>query len=71
MGKPVVPEGYTAHLQRVMAEISHKDNVRLRFVGYTANRRLDRRTAAVYGDDIGLSMARARRAMERWQTEWD
>jgi outer membrane protein OmpA-like peptidoglycan-associated protein len=27
------------------------------------NQRLDRRTAAVYGDDIGLSMARARRAM--------
>ena len=46
-----------------MQSISDKANVRLRFVGYTANRRLDRRTAAVYGDDIGLSMARARRAM--------
>jgi flagellar motor protein MotB len=63
-GEPLVHEGYTAHLQRIMAEISDKDNVRLRFVGYTANKRLDRRTAAVYGDDIGLSMARARRAME-------
>src|SRR5207245_564097 len=38
--------------------------VRLRFVGYTGNERLDRRTAAVYGDDVGLSAARARRAME-------
>ena len=28
------------------------------------NERLDRRTALVYGDDIGLSAARARRAME-------
>ena len=28
------------------------------------NERLDRRTAAVYGDDIGLSAARARRAMD-------
>jgi hypothetical protein len=37
--------------------------VRLRFVGYTSNERLDRRTAAVYGDDIGWSTARARRAM--------
>jgi flagellar motor protein MotB len=62
-GQPVVPSGYTAHLRRIMDEISDKANVRLRFVGYTGNKRLDRRTAAVYGDDIGLSMARARRAM--------
>jgi len=33
-------------------------------VGYTENQRLDRRTAAVYGDDVGLSAARARRAMQ-------
>jgi flagellar motor protein MotB len=62
-GEPVVPEGYTGHLDGIMAEINEKSNVRLRFVGYTANKRLDRRTAAVYGDDVGLSMARARRAM--------
>ena len=46
-----------------MDEISDKTNVRLRFVGYTSNKRLDRRTAVIYGDDIGLSMARARRSM--------
>ena len=63
-GQPVVPAGCTEHLRRMMAEISDKANVRLRFVGYTGNKRLDRRTAAVYGDDVGLSMARARRAME-------
>ena len=63
-GKPVIPAGYTEHLRRIMEEISGKANVRLRFVGHTGNQRLDRRTAAVYGDDIGLSMARARRAME-------
>jgi len=62
-GKPVVPAGYTEHLRRIMDEIGDKNHVRLRFVGYTGNKRLDRRTAAVYGDDIGLSMARARRAM--------
>jgi flagellar motor protein MotB len=62
-GKPVIPDGYTDTLRRIMDEISDKTNVRLRFVGYTSNKRLDRRTAAVYGDDIGLSMARARRAM--------
>ena len=46
-----------------MDDISDKSHVRLRFIGYTGNKRLDRRTAAVYGDDIGLSMTRARRAM--------
>jgi flagellar motor protein MotB len=63
-GKPLVPAGYTERLRGIMAEISDKTGVRLRFVGYTSNDRLDRRTAAVYGDDIGLSTARARRAME-------
>jgi flagellar motor protein MotB len=62
-GKPVIPVGYTDILRRTMDEISDKSGVRLQFVGYTGNKRLDRRTAAVYGDDIGLSMARARRAM--------
>jgi flagellar motor protein MotB len=63
-GKPVVPAGYTEHLHRVMEEAKDKANVRLRFIGYTSNKRLNRRTATVYGDDIGWSMARARRAME-------
>jgi flagellar motor protein MotB len=62
-GKPVIPDGYTEHLRRIMDEISDKARVRLQFIGYTGNKRLDRRTAAVYGDDIGLSMARARRTM--------
>ncbi len=62
-GKPVLPAGTTERLRRIMDEIKDKTNVRLRFVGYTRNERLDRRTAAVYGDDIGWSTARARRAM--------
>lgn len=63
-GRAVIPAGYTDALRRAMGDIQNKTNVRLRFVGYTANERLDRRTASVYGDDIGLSTARARRAME-------
>jgi flagellar motor protein MotB len=64
-GKPVLPAGCIVHLRQIMNEARAKDksNVRLRFVGYTGDQRLDRRTAAVYGDDIGLSTARARRAM--------
>ena len=62
-GQPVIPAGTTERLRQIMEEIKDKTNVRLRFVGYTSNERLDRRTAAVYGDDIGWSAARARRAM--------
>ena len=63
-GQPVVPPGYAGNLARALADVANKTNPRLRFVGYTRNERLQRRTAAVYGDDIGLSASRARRAME-------
>lgn len=61
-GQPVIPAGYTQRLKRIMEEVKDKGNVRLKFIGYTSNERLDRRTAMVYGDDVGLSTARARRA---------
>ncbi|MDJ0938340.1 MAG: OmpA family protein [Woeseiaceae bacterium] len=64
-GEAVVPAGYAAELETAMAEAADRTNVRLRFLGYTQNERLERRTAAVYGDDIGLSASRARRVMER------
>jgi flagellar motor protein MotB len=63
-GQPVVPPGYADDLARALADVADKTNPRLRFVGYTRNERLQRRTASVYGDDIGLSASRARRAME-------
>jgi len=63
-GNPVVPAGYENMLARALSDVADKTNPRLRFVGYTRNERLSRRTAAVYGDDIGLSASRARRTME-------
>ena len=63
-GQPIVPSGYAANLRRGLADIADRPNARLRFIGYTKNERLDRRTASVYGDDIDLSAARARRAMD-------
>jgi flagellar motor protein MotB len=63
-GRAIIPPGYTEMLRRALADVSDKTHPRLRFVGLTANERLDRRTALVYGDDIGLSTARARRAEE-------
>jgi hypothetical protein len=67
-GEIQIPAGYADDLQRAMADVAHKTRARLRFVGYTRNERLDRRTALVYEDDIGLSSARARRAMQQVQS---
>ncbi|HZF73125.1 MAG TPA: OmpA family protein, partial [Gemmatimonadaceae bacterium] len=63
-GQPTIPPGYAANLRRALTDIAGRTNARLRFIGYTKDERLDRRTASVYGDDIGLSAARARHAME-------
>ncbi len=62
--KPVIPDGYAERIRSVMDEIKDKSKVRLRFIGYTNNERLDRRTALAYGDDIGLSAARAKTVSE-------
>lgn len=62
-GNAVIPDGLADQLRVAMDEVKDKDHVRLRFVGYTGNQRIDRRTASVYGDDIGLSASRAHRAM--------
>src|SRR6185369_5400205 len=63
-GQPIVPPGFATDLHRALTDITGRTNARLRFIGYTKSERLDRRTASVYGDDIGLSAARARRTME-------
>ena len=63
-GKPVITAGYSEQLSRILKNVEDKANVRLSFIGYTNNERMDRRAAMVYGDDIGLSTSRARRAME-------
>lgn len=63
-GQPVPKDGLAGVLARALEDVADKTNPRLRFVGYTRNERLARRTAGVYGDDIGLSASRARRAMD-------
>lgn len=63
-GQPIIPPGLAGDLRRALTDIADRPNARLRFVGYTKNERLDRRSASVYGDAIGLSVARARRTMD-------
>ena len=67
-GEAQVPAGYGDVLRRALGEVADKTNPRLRFIGYTANESLERRTALVYEDDVGLSLSRARRAMEKVRT---
>ncbi len=62
-GKPVITPEQLERLHSSMDEIRDKAKVRLRFIGYTNDERLERRTAMVYQDDIGLSTSRALRAM--------
>ncbi|WP_445357405.1 OmpA family protein [Microbulbifer sp. ANSA002] len=64
-GDPIITQAQLAQIRAAMGEISSKANVRLSFIGYSENKRMDRREAMVYGDDVGLSGARARRAMEQ------
>ena len=63
-GQFIIPPDYATNLHRALADIADRTNARLRFIGYTRNEGLDRRTASVYSDDIGLSAARARHAMD-------
>ncbi len=63
-GEPVITPEDLERMRASLDEIKDKQRARLRFIGYTNDERLDRRTAMVYGDDIGLSTSRARRAMD-------
>jgi flagellar motor protein MotB len=67
-GKPVIPAGYVDNVRAVLKQVQDKTRVRLRFIGYIKNERLDRRTALAYGDDIGLSTARAYTVMKEVQS---
>src|SRR5262249_45730538 len=46
-GQAAVPPGYAAQVHRALGEIADRRNPRVRFIGYTKNERLDRRTASV------------------------
>jgi len=68
-GQAIIPPGYAARLKKIMDDVADRPNVRLSFIGYTSNERLSRRTAMVYGDDIGLSTARAQNVMQTIKAE--
>ena len=62
-GEPVISVENLTRMRQILSEMSGKAKARLRFIGYISNEPLSRRTAAIYGDDVGWSTVRARRAM--------
>ncbi|WP_226663175.1 OmpA family protein [Microbulbifer aggregans] len=68
-GEPQISAAQLGQMQRLMDEVAGKQGVRLSFVGYSDNERMERREAMVYGDDVGLSRARARKTMELVQQQ--
>ncbi|WP_226702046.1 OmpA family protein [Microbulbifer elongatus] len=70
-GDPQISGAQLAQMQRMMDEVAGKQNVRLSFIGYSDNQRMERREAMVYGDDVGLSAARAEKTMRAVQQHLD
>ncbi len=67
-GKPVINEQYLLQLKGLLERLKDKRNLRIVFAGYTENTLLNRRGAQVYGDNVGLSEARARKVGDTIQS---
>lgn len=71
-GDPQLTDAYIQRLKTLLeTELKDKANLKIHFIGYSNNERMTRRAAMVYGDDIGLSIDRARRVMEQVKDSLD
>ncbi len=59
-GHSRIPERATALLRTVTEKLKDNPGLRVQVVGHTDNRRLSAKTAGIYGDNYGLSRARAK-----------
>ena len=59
-----IPPEYVEQLQRLLDAYADRDNLRVRFVGHTDDTPLSARIAPIYGDNQGLSEARAMEVAE-------
>lgn len=62
-GQAGVPDDFVRQISENLKNLSDKQNVVIRFVGYTDNLPLDDAEKRIYGDHINLSKARARYVM--------
>ena len=70
-GEADIPESAVTKLREVLTSMKHRANVRVHFVGHTDSDQLSPALAAQYGDNIGLSRARAEIAAEFFQRALD
>ena len=59
-----IPPAYVEQLRQLLAEYADRDNLRVRFVGHTDDVPLSARIQPRFGDNQGLSEARAREVAE-------
>ncbi|HEX7028644.1 MAG TPA: OmpA family protein [Gammaproteobacteria bacterium] len=70
-GQANIPPERIEQLRAVLAEMHDRTNVRLHFIGHTDNQPLGAAGRAQYGDNHGLSAARAQIAAEFFQRQLD
>ena len=70
-GEAEIPESTVTRLREVLESMKHRANVRVHFVGHTDSDQLSPALRAQYGDNIGLSRARAEIAAEFFQRALD
>jgi flagellar motor protein MotB len=68
-GQSDIPPEFIEKLRAVLAQMQGKENVRLHFIGHTDNAALSGSLRAQYGDNAGLSEARAQMVAEYFQRE--
>lgn len=68
-GSSLVKLGSLDELKNVLSDLGDKKNVRLKFIGHTDDQPLSARLRAIYGDNIGLSRARAEKAARYFQRQ--
>jgi hypothetical protein len=60
---------YVEQIREAVASLSDRHNVLVKFIGYTDDAPLSERNARIYGDQVGLSRAQARRVALAVQEE--
>ena len=70
-GEADIPQSAVTKLREVLKSMKHRTNVKVHFVGHTDSDKLSPELSARYGDNIGLSRARAEIAAEFFQRALD
>ena len=70
-GQADIPQEFVTQLRKILDGMKNRANVRLHFIGHSDSDPLSGATRARYGDNIGLSRARAEIAAEFFQRELD